>query len=361
MAAKPLEITVNKCTAGQLNPKPDENNLVFGKDFTDHMFTMRWNPNQGWHDAKVEPYRPFALTPATLVFHYGQAVFEGMKAYRSPEGEIAFFRPRDNFARMSRSAHRICMPELDEDAALRGLVALVDVDRDWVPRAPGATLYLRPVMIAVEPCVGLRAALDYLFFIIACPVGAYYPEGFKPTHIYVEDKYVRAVPGGVGEAKTAANYAASVLAQKEAKEKGFSEVLWLDGVERRYIEEVGTSNFFLVLDGELVTPPLQGSILPGITRDSVLKLAKSWGGKVTERRVTIEEIFSAADQGKLNECFATGTAAVISPIGELTWRDRKLVINGGEPGPMSVRLYDELQDIQYGRREDPFGWRMPLK
>ncbi len=360
MAKENLEIAVHQCTGGQCKQKPDEDNLGFGQHFTDHMFTMRWNKNKGWHDPRIEPYGPFSLTPATLVFHYGQAIFEGMKAYRGTDGKIYFFRPANNFARMSRSAERICMPALDEELALQGLKSLVSLDREWVPRAEGATLYIRPVMIAVEPNVGLRASLDYLFFIIACPVGAYYPEGFKPTKIYVEDKYVRAVPGGVGEAKTAANYAASVLAQKEAKDKGFSEVLWLDGVERRFIEEVGTSNIFFVLDGELVTPPLQGSILPGITRDSVLQLARSWGGKVSERAVTIDEIMAAAADGRLQESFGTGTAAVISPIGELTYKGHTVEINKGEAGPVSQRLYSELQAIQFGRQQDPFGWRVAI-
>ena len=360
MSKQNFEIIVNRCATGQCKQRPDEKNLGFGQYFTDHMFTMRWNTDKGWYDARIEPYGPFSLTPATLVFHYGQAIFEGMKAYRGADDSIYFFRPKDNFARMSRSAERICMPALQEGLALEGLKTLVSIDRDWVPHAEGATLYIRPVMIAVEPSVGLRAATDYLFFIIACPVGAYYPEGFKPTKIYVEDKYVRAVPGGVGEAKTAANYAASVLAQKEAKDKGFSEVLWLDGVERRNVEEVGTSNFFLVMDDELITPPLQGSILPGITRDSVLQLARSWGGKVSERSVSIDEVMAAAEDGRLQESFGTGTAAVISPIGELTYKGRTVQINKGEAGPMSRRLYDELQAIQFGHQDDPFGWRVTV-
>ncbi|NQS72158.1 MAG: branched-chain amino acid aminotransferase [Desulfobulbaceae bacterium] len=360
MLKQELDITVNKCTAEQCKPKPDEEHLGFGQYFTDHMFTMRWNKDKGWHSARIEPYGPFTLTPATLVFHYGQAIFEGMKAYRGADDRIYLYRPLDNFERMNRSASRICMPPFPKESVVNALKSLVYLDRDWVPRSAGATLYIRPVMIAVEPNVGLRAALDYLFFIITCPVGAYYPEGFKPTKIYVEDKYVRAVPGGVGEAKTAANYAASVLAQKEAKDKGFSEVLWLDGVERRFVEEVGTSNIFFVIDNELITPPLQGSILPGITRDSVLQLAKSWGGKVSERSVSIEEVMAAAESGRLQESFGTGTAAVISPIGELTYQDHTVQINHGEAGPMAQRLYDELQAIQFGRQDDPFGWRVPI-
>lgn len=360
MSKQEVAITVHQCTADQRKQRPDEGNLGFGRYFTDHMFSMRWDKEQGWRDARVEPYAPLSLDPAALIFHYGQAIFEGMKAYRGPDDNICCFRPGNNFERMNRSAQRICMPTFPVELALQGLGILVDLDRQWVPRAEGATLYIRPVMIAVEASVGLRAALDYLFFIIASPVGAYYPEGFQPTRIHVEDRYVRAVPGGVGEAKTAANYAASVLAQREAKEKGFSEVLWLDGVERRYIEEVGTSNVFFVFDEELVTPPLQGSILPGITRDSVLQLARSWGMRVSERPVSIEEVLEAADTGRLRESFGTGTAAVISPIGELDYRGRRVVINRGEAGPMARRLYDTLQAIQFGHGEDPFGWRVRI-
>ncbi len=360
MSKEGIEIAVHQCAADRCKQKPDENSLGFGQYFTDHMFIMHWDREKGWGDARVEPYAPFSLDPAALIFHYGQAIFEGMKAYRGADDSISCFRPRDNFERMNRSAQRICMPALPVETALRGLTALVSVDRQWVPHAEGATLYIRPVMIAVEPNVGLRAAQEYLFFIIASPVGAYYAEGFKPTRIHVEDRYVRAVPGGVGEAKTAANYAASVLAQREAKQKGFSEVLWLDGVERRYIEEVGTSNIFFVIDDELITPPLQGSILPGITRDSVLQLARSWGGRVSERPVRIEEVMTAAETGRLQESFGTGTAAVISPIGELDYRGRSVIINRGEAGPMARRLYEELQAIQFGHGADPFGWRVRI-
>ncbi|ADW18827.1 branched chain amino acid aminotransferase apoenzyme [Desulfobulbus propionicus DSM 2032] len=358
MFNKELEVTLHKASADQLKPKPDQNSLGFGQFFTDHMFTMRWNRRQGWHDAVIEPYRNFELDPAAMVFHYGQAIFEGMKAYRSKDDQIFLFRPADNFTRMNQSALRICMPRFPQDRVLQALRAMVYLDQEWVPKTPGATLYIRPTMIATEPALGLRPAEEYLFFIICCPVGAYYAEGFAPTRIYVEDQYVRAVPGGVGNAKTAGNYAASVKAQVEAHDKGYTQVLWLDAVERRYIEEVGTSNIFFLIDGELITPPLEGSILPGITRDSVLQLARDWGYPVSERRITIDEVIAASKNGTLQESFGTGTAAVISPVGEFCYRDQHIQLNGGTTGPLAQRLFDELQAIQFGDREDPHKWRV---
>lgn len=360
MLNQELDVTVCKIADEKRGKKPDETHLEFGQNFTDHMFTMRWTKEKGWCDARIEPYGPFSIMPAAMVFHYGQAVFEGMKAYRGKDDSLFLFRPEENFKRMTKSALRICMPPLPEKAVLKALKALVYLDRDWVPRADGASLYIRPTMVASEPVIGLRPAKEYLFFIICCPVGAYYKEGFSPTKIYVEDTYVRAVPGGVGEAKTAANYAASVRAQEEAKKKGYSQVLWLDGVERRYVEEVGTSNIFFVLDGELITPKLQGSILPGITRDSVLRLAKSWGYPVKERAITIEEILGAMKENRLQESFGTGTAAVISPIGELNYKGQIFKINNGVAGDIAKRLYKELQDIQFGRQVDEFHWMVPV-
>lgn len=358
MDNKELEVTLNKASAEQMKAKPDQNALGFGQFFTDHMFMMRWNRQQGWHDAVIQPYQSFALEPAAMVFHYGQAIFEGMKAYRGQDNQIFLFRPSDNLARMNQSALRMCMPRFPHERVLQALRAMVYLDQEWVPGTPGATLYIRPTMIATEPMLGLRPAQEYLFFIISCPVGAYYPEGFNPTRIYVEDKYVRAVPGGVGNAKTAGNYAASVKAQVEAQEKGYTQVLWLDAVERRYIEEVGTSNIFFLIDDELVTPPLEGTILPGITRDSVLQLARDWGYKVSERRLTIDEVFAAGAAGTLGESFGTGTAAVIAPVGELCYRNQTLAINGGQAGPLAQRLYQELQAIQFGTRPDPHNWRV---
>lgn len=353
-----LEVTLHKASASEMKPKPDLDNLGFGQFFADHMFTMRWNRHQGWHEASIRPYQAFNLDPAAMVFHYGQAIFEGMKAYRGKDDQIFLFRPEDNFTRMNQSAVRMCMPRFPQDRVLQALRAMVYLDQEWVPRMEGATLYIRPTMIATEPALGLRPSEEYLFFIITCPVGAYYSEGFNPTKIYVEDKYVRAIPGGVGNAKTAGNYAASVRAQVEAQEKGYTQVLWLDAVERKYIEEVGTSNIFFLIEDELITPPLEGTILPGVTRDSVLQLARDFGYQVSERRLTIDEVIKAGEAGTLRESFGTGTAAVIAPVGELCYRDTCIQINGGVTGELSKRLYDELQAIQFGYREDPHKWRV---
>jgi len=358
MLNEELEVTLQKATADQLKPKPDQDNLGFGQFFTDHMFTMRWNRRQGWHDATIEPYRTFAMDPAAMVFHYGQAIFEGMKAYRGKDDQIFLFRPQDNFSRMNQSALRMCMPRFPQDRVLQALRAMVYLDQEWVPKTPGATLYIRPTMIASEPALGLRPAEEYLLFIICCPVGAYYSGGFSPTRIYVEDSFARSVPGGVGSAKTAGNYAASLKAQDLAHDKGYTQVLWLDAVEHRYVEEVGTSNIFFLIDGKVITPPLEGSILPGITRDSVLKLVRDWGYPVSERRITIDEVIAAGKKGTLQESFGTGTAAVISPVGEFCYRQERVQINGGVAGALSKRLYDELQAIQFGEREDPHKWRV---
>ena len=358
MLNKELEISLQKASLEQLKPKPNEQHLGFGQYFTDHMFAMRWNRQAGWHDAAIQPYQSFTLDPAAMVFHYGQAIFEGMKAYRSKDDQIFLFRPEDNLTRMNQSALRMCMPRFPQDRVLQGLRAMVYLDQEWVPRVKGASLYIRPTMIATEPAIGLRPAEEYIFFIICCPVGAYYAEGFSPTKIYVEDRYVRAVPGGVGNAKTAGNYAASLRAQVEAHDKGYTQVLWLDAMERKYIEEVGTSNIFFLIGNELITPPLEGSILPGITRDSVLQLARDWGYKVTERRLTIDEVIAASASGTLQESFGTGTAAVISPVGEFCYRDQHIQINQGTPGPLATRLYTELQDIQFGNQDDPHKWRV---
>jgi len=351
-----MKIRVEKVAQGKRKPRPEGNNLGFGTIFTDHMFLMPYDAAaDGWHDPAVVPYAPFTLDPAAMVLHYGQAIFEGLKAYRNGE-EIYLFRPKANLERMNVSAERMCMPQLPTETAFAGLVELLKVDADWVPSAPGATLYIRPTMVAVEPGLGVRPAKQYLFFIILSPVGAYYPEGFNPVKIYVTDKYVRAVPGGVGHVKTAGNYAASIMAAEEAKAKGFTQVLWLDAVERRYIEEVGTMNIFFLIDDELITPPLTGSILPGITRDSVLQLTRDWGLTVRERKISIDEVFEAAEKGSLREVFGTGTAAVISPVGALHYRGRDCMVNGGKTGELAQRLFDELTAIQYGQKPDPYGW-----
>jgi branched-chain amino acid aminotransferase len=353
-----LEVAVEKMAAGECKPKPDQANLGFGQYFTDHMFLMKWNKEQGWHDAAICPYRNFQLDPAAMVFHYGQAIFEGLKAYRGMDDQIFLFRPQDNFERMNNSALRMCMPRFPVDKVLKALKALLYLDRDWVPRTEGSSLYIRPTMIAVDPMLGVKPARSYYFYIILCPVGAYYAEGFHPTKIYVSDEYVRAVKGGVGAAKTAGNYAASLYMSEIAKKAGYTQVLWLDACEHRYIEEVGTSNIFFVIDDTLVTPPLEGSILGGITRDSVLKLAKSWGVAVAERQLAIDEVLQSNKEGRLREAFGTGTAAVISPVGELFYKGEHHVINTGDVGTLTERLYRELLAIQSGYQPDPFKWVM---
>lgn len=353
-----LEIKVTKVGESERRQKPDQANLAFGRNFTDHMFLMKWSSEEGWHDAEICPYQDFHLDPAAMVFHYGQAIFEGMKAYRGKTNDIFLFRPRDNFARMSLSAQRLCMPHLAEEKVLSGLRALLYLDQDWVPSVPGASLYIRPFMIATEPMLGVKPSASYYFAIIMCPVGAYYAEGFNPTKIFVSEKYARAVPGGVGEAKAAGNYAASLLASEEAKKEGYTQVLWLDACERRYIEEVGTSNIFFCINDELVTPKLGGSILSGLTRNSVLTLAHDWDMKVSERRITIDELLQGCKDGSVQEAFATGTAAVISPVGELCYKGEKCLINGGKTGKMAKKFFDELQMIQFGEKKDLHNWSM---
>lgn len=341
----------------QLKAKPtDDKTLGFGKIFTDYMMTVKYTEGKGWHDAKIEPYAPIEMELSSMVLHYGQTIFEGLKAYIDPEGKARLFRPWDNLKRLNNSCDRLCIPRIDEKAALKGLEQLVMLEKAWIPRSPGTSLYIRPTIIATDEFVGVHSSKTYLFFIILSPVGAYYAEGLKPVKIWVEDEYVRAVRGGMGEAKTAGNYAASLLAGEIAEKRGYTQVLWLDGVHRRYVEEVGSMNICFVIGDELVTPELDGSVLHGITRDSVLKLAAKMGIKTSERRIAIDEIFEANESGDLKEVFGTGTAAVISPVGELKWKDKHIVINNGEMGKMSEMLYNELTGIQYGLKEDPFGW-----
>lgn len=341
-----------------LNPKkkPDPDTLEFGTVFTDHMFVMDYSEDKGWHDGRIVPYAPISLEPAAAVFHYAQEMFEGLKAYRTKEGRIQLFRPDMNAKRTTRTNDRICIPAIDEELYVEAIKAVVRIDADWVPAKEGTSLYIRPFIIASEPFLGVRPAREYTFFIILSPVGAYYKSGLAPTRIFVEDEYVRAALGGTGYSKIGGNYAASLKSQVKAHEMGYSQVLWLDGVERKYVEEIGTSNAFFVIDGEVITAPLEGTILPGITRDSVIHLLKDWGVKVSERKMAIDEIFKAYDEGKLNEVFASGTAAVISPVGELGWKDRKIVINGNQIGPLSQKLFDVLSGIQTGKLEDKFGW-----
>lgn len=349
------EIKVTLSATRKAKPQ-DENKLGFGKIFTDHMFLMDYEQGKGWHSPRIVPYGDFSMDPAAMVFHYGQAIFEGTKCYRLADGSLQLFRPADNLARMSRSAERMCMPALDEATALEGLKKLVEVDADWVPHQDGTSLYIRPTMIALDAQLGVHAAHHYLFYIILSPVGAYYAEGLKPVGIYVEDEYVRAVRGGVGFTKCAGNYAASILAGDIAAKKGYAQVLWLDGVEQKYVEEVGSMNMMFAYGSKIVTPMLNGSILPGITRNSVLTLARQLGWEVEEKRVAIADVFDDIKSGKLTEAFGTGTAAVISPVGELCWKGEKLVIGGGKIGPVAQKLYDTLTGIQYGRLPDENHW-----
>ncbi|MDO4482968.1 MAG: branched-chain amino acid aminotransferase [Clostridia bacterium] len=344
-----------------LKAKPeDESKLGFGRVFTDHMFLMNYEEGKGWFNPRVVPYGDFALDPACVVFHYGQAIFEGTKCYRRADGGLQLFRPEENFARMSRSAERMGMPHLDEALALEGLKALIDVDQDWVPHNDGASLYIRPTMISTDVHLGVHASKTYLFFIIMSPSGAYYKEGLKPVGIYVEDEYVRAVRGGTGFTKCAGNYAASIYASEIAEKKGYAQVLWLDGVEQKYVEEVGSMNMMFAYGSKIVTPALNGSILPGITRKSILTLAQQLGFEVEEKKLAMADIFEDIKSGKCTEAFGTGTAAVISPVGELAWGDEKLTINGGEIGPVAQKLYDTLTGIQYGRVADENGWIVKL-
>ena len=330
--------------------------LPFGACFSDHMFIMEYDSPVGWHDPRIIPYGPLSLDPAAICLHYGQEVFEGMKAYRADDGRVLLFRPEENFARLNRSNERICIPHIDEEFCLRALKQLVDIDRAWIPESPDSSLYIRPFIIATEPKLGVKQSASYYFIIITSPSGPYYEQGIKPVRIYVESKYVRAVRGGTGTAKAGGNYASGLKAQMEAHEQGYSQVLWLDGVERRYIEEVGAMNIFFVIGGEVVTPELSGSILDGITRKSVIELLRRDGYTVTEKRVSIDDLAKAYDDGLLSEVFGTGTAAVISPVGELKWNDKVMHINNGEIGPVSRFMYDELTGIQWGRRHGPEGW-----
>jgi branched-chain amino acid aminotransferase len=353
-----MEIRVIKSATMGQKPHPKDSELGFGKYTTDHMFLMDYTHNKGWHNPRIEPYGDIKLDPAAMVLHYNQEVFEGLKAYYLKDGGIGLFRPNKNIERMNASARRMVMPEVDGDFFLRALKELILLEREWIPKSEGTSLYIRPTMIANEPALGVRPAEQYLFYIILSPVGAYYREGFSPTKIYVSDTYVRAAKGGAGEAKTSGNYGPTLLASKQAAQKGYTQVLWIDAKERKYVEEVGTSNIFFVLGEQLVTPPLGGTILPGVTRDSVIQIARHWGVEVSERPITIHEVIDAAKSGALKESFATGTAAVISPVGDICYKEQELQIADGKIGKWSQRLYDEITGIQYGHKEDPFGWRL---
>jgi branched-chain amino acid aminotransferase len=341
--------------------KPDFTQLGFGKVFTDHMFIMDYIEGKGWHDPRIVPYQPISLDPSSVVFHYGQTVFEGLKAYRTKDQKILLFRPNKNFQRLNLSNDRMVIPNIDEDLALEALKKLVWIDREWVPAVEGTSLYIRPFIISTQPYLGVSPSSQYRFMIIMSPVGSYYKEGIAPVKISVEQKYARTVQGGTGTAKTGGNYAASLKAQEIAEDQGYSQVLWLDGREKKYVEEVGSMNIFFKINGEVVTPELNGSILAGITRASILQLLKHWNVPVVERRIAIDEIYEAYKNGQLEEVFGTGTAAVISPVGELFWNEEHLVINNGEIGTLSQDLYNTLTGIQKGTVEDPFGWVVEVK
>jgi len=352
-----MEIKIIQTEPDQLKPKPaDESELGFGDIFSDHMFLMNYESGKGWLDPRIQPYGDLSLDPAAMAIHYGQEIFEGLKAYTGKDGGIYLFRARDNFERLNRSASRMCMAQVDIDLAMEGMKKLILMDREWIPKSHGTSLYIRPTMLATEPHLGVRPSNSYLFFIIIGPVGAYYKEGLNPVKIYVEDSYVRAPQGGTGEAKTAGNYAASLLAAEKAKELGFTQVLWLDAAERKYVEEVGTMNMFFVLDDEVITAPLTGSILPGLTRDSVIQIVKDWGMKISERSLSIDEVIQGAKEGRLKEAFGTGTAAVISPVGQITYKGEDHIVAGGKMGDLSQKLYDEIVAIQYAEKEAPRGW-----
>ena len=349
------DIQITKAT--QLKAKPtDESKLGFGKIFSDHMLLIDYQEGLGWHDARVVPYGNLSLDPASSVLHYGQEIFEGAKCYRTDKG-FNLFRIRDNFARMNRSAERMGMAQIPVELCMEGLMALLSVDKEWTPHLDGTSLYIRPTMIANDAMLGVSAAQNYLFYILLSPSGAYYADGLAPVAIYVEDKLVRAVRGGIGHAKTGGNYAASILAGVKAKHAGYAQVLWLDGVEQRYIEEVGSMNMMFVYeDKKIVTPALNGSILPGITRDSVLKLGKLMGYETEEKRMAIDEVIADAKKGKITEAFGTGTAAVVSPVNRITYCEQDVNIGDGGIGKITQKLYDTLTGIQFGRQSDPFHW-----
>lgn len=345
-----------------LKEKPaDESKLGFGRIFSDYMLMMKYDEAKGgWYYAAIEPYENLSISPAALVFHYAQECFEGMKAYRTADGEVMMFRPWDNVHRMNISGERLCMAPIPEDFLLQSIYELIKVEKDWIPSSPGTSLYIRPTFIGIDPVIGVKAASQYLLYVILSPVGSYYASGLAPVSIYVENKYVRAVKGGTGYTKCGGNYAASLKAGEVAHERGYSQVLWLDGRENKYIDEVGAMNIMFKVNGEVITPELNGSILAGITRDSIIKLARSMSYKVTERRISMQEIADAAENGTLEEVWGTGTAAVVSPVGELIWEDKVIKVGDGGMGKLTLELYNKLTGIQYGREADEMGWTVKL-
>ena len=354
-----LNIKIEKTTTPKEKPAKGQK-LGFGKIFTDHMFVMDYTEGKGWHDARIVPFQDLVMSPAAMVFHYGQEMFEGLKAYKGVDGKVRLFRPDMNAKRTNDTNDRLCIPQLPVEDFVEAVKAVVKVDEDWIPTEDGTSLYIRPFIIATDEFLGVAPSKTYKFIIILAPSGAYYESGLAPVGIWIEDEYVRAVKGGMGFAKTGGNYAASLIAQVKAHDDGYSQVLWLDGVERKYIEEVGAMNIFFKIDGKIVTPELSGSILPGVTRNSVIQLCKKMGLEVEERRISAEELIEAQKAGKLEECFGTGTAAVISPVGKLRYVDDVMIINNNEIGEVSQKLYDTLTGIQWGKREDDMGWTVEV-
>jgi branched-chain amino acid aminotransferase len=336
--------------------------LGFGRIFSNRMFAQEYTPATGWHNATIGPYRQICLDPAAAVFHYAQEIFEGAKAYRRPDGHINLFRPWDNMKRFNHSAQRMAMPVVDEEGHLAAVVQLVTLEHEWVPDRPGTSLYIRPVMIATQGALGVFASTDYLHYVIVGPAGAYFRQGFSPIDVYISHDYRRAVRGGTGAAKTGGNYAASLLVGEMVRERGYSQVLWLDAIHGRYVEEVGAMNIcFVYGDNHIVTPSLTGTILPGITRDSVITLGRSLSYQVSEEMIDVEEMLADVQAGKITEVFGCGTAAVIAPVGKFGYKEKEFVINDYQVGPVSRRLYRELTDIQYGRSPDPFGWILTIE
>ena len=355
-----LDIKVTRTAAPKQKPQ-DESKLGFGKIFSDHMFLMDYTAGEGWHDARIVPYGPWEMDPATTVFHYAQEIFEGMKAYRTAQGDIQLFRPECNANRFNDSADRLGMPAIPPEDFVQAVKALVKVDEAWVPNKVGTSLYIRPFIIATDCSLGVHASHSYLFCIITGPVGAYYAAGINPVKIYVESDDVRAVKGGTGYTKCGGNYAASIRAGERAEEQGYAQVLWLDGVHRKYIEEVGSMNVMFKIDGKIVTPMLTGSVLPGITRRSCIQLLKDWGYEVIEGKLAIADVMAAARAGKLEEVFGTGTAAVVSPVKELVWKGEHAYIGDGKIGPVTQKLYDTMTGMQWGRLPDTKGWIVPVE
>ncbi len=353
-------IRIERTTCPKERPGQDDP-LVFGTIFTDHMFEMDYEEGKGWIDPRIVPYHKLELDPSCMVFHYGQEMFEGLKAYKADDGRILLFRPDKNIERANRSNRRICIPKIPEDIFMEALKAVVKIDQDWIPTKPGTSLYIRPFVIATDPFLGVRPSHTYKFMIILSPVGAYYASGLDPVKIWIEDEYVRAVKGGIGEAKTGGNYVASLASQVKAHEEGYAQVLWLDGVHRKYIEEVGAMNIFFKINGTVVTPKLNGSILPGVTRDSALQLCRLWGIPVEERTISVDEVVKTAESGEMEECFGTGTAAVVSPVGELRFEQEKMPIGGNKIGELTQRIYDTITKIQLGRIEGPEGWSVEVR